>query len=260
MKSRFYVKVPLKNWLFYNGYAIINLRKQGNKVLEKIGEDTMEKTVIKAQDRSEKVKQVRSQGFVPGILYGAGLKGSKPVQFDAITFNKIIATHTDNAKLWVEFGGKKHFGMIKEVQRNVLNGQVIHVDVHMLSQKDTIRIKLPIEYAGMHGLLQKDMDLKIQSEMVDISGPAVLLPERVTVNVEGLELGDTITIKDFNLDKKIVVHDPEDQVYATVAERKEQVEMLPEEEPEEAEEAGEETGEAAAAAETGEAEAETEAQ
>ena len=51
-----------------------------------------------------------------------------------------------------------------------------------------------------------------------------LMPDVVNIDIAEKKLGDTITIKDFDLDKKIKITDEEDQVYASVVAIKEVVE------------------------------------
>lgn len=49
-----------------------------------------------------------------------------------------------------------------------------------------------------------------------------LMPDTVSVDVSGKNLGDTITANDFNLDKQIKITDKEDEIYASVTQIKEQ--------------------------------------
>ena len=69
-------------------------------------------------------------------------------------------------------------------------------------------------------------------------GKASLMPNVVVVDVANKEAGDTITYLDLNLDGTIKINDPEDEIYAVIKEKKEQVADI-EEEAEETEEAAE---------------------
>ncbi len=180
----------------------------------------MSEIVYTAQERSEKPKVLRKTGFTPGVLYGEGLKTGVPVKFEEQKINKLISHHGQNAKLWLEFKGNKHFGIIKEVQKDIVSGKIVHIDIHVISQKDTVRIKLPIIFTGAGALEHKGLTVKVLNSKADISGQAVILPEHAAVNVEAMNLGDTIKISDLKLDNKIKVHDPEDEVYATISEIK----------------------------------------
>jgi len=180
----------------------------------------MSEFVLKAFERVEKPNVLRKSGFIPGVLYGEGHEKGISVKFEESNLNKLVHAHGPNAKVWIELNGNRHFGFIKELQKNSLSGKFTHTDIHMLSQNDDIRIKLPIVFIGMSELERKNLLLQIYSSKIDASGKAGLLPEHVTLNIENLKLGDTIKIKDLNLNIGIKVHDPVNEIYAIVIEIK----------------------------------------
>jgi len=174
----------------------------------------MNESVLVAQERTECVKLLRKSGFIPGVLYGEGLEKSLPVKFKESSFNNLIHHHGLNAKVWVEINGKRQYGMIKELQNDVLSGKFVHADIYLLSQTDEIRIKLPIIFTGESELEHKNIQLKIHKSKIDVSGKAGLLPEQIVMNVENLMAGDTVQVKDLMLNESIIIHDPVDEVFA----------------------------------------------
>ena len=189
----------------------------------------MDKTILKASKRTEKPNELRRTGFLPGVLYGKSFENAISIKFEESFFNKIINAHGPNAKLEVELDGKNHFGYIKQLQRNCLNGKVIHADIHAFSREDKIKVKLPISFSGTSKLEQKQLLLHINKDRVNVFGKAGSIPEYITVQVDELELGANIKIEDLNLSEDIKVLDSEDEVYASVAEiKKLKVELEPE--------------------------------
>jgi large subunit ribosomal protein L25 len=180
----------------------------------------MNESALTVYERTENLKSTRKSGFIPGVLYGGGFEKGVPVKFEESKFIKLVHNHSSNAKVWIEFNGKKHFGMIKDQQKDILNGKIIHVDIRMLSQADDVRIKIPILFNGMSELEHKNLKLKIQNNQIDISGHAGLLPEHVVLNVEELKPGETIQVENLKLDSNIKVHDPANEIYAIVMEMK----------------------------------------
>jgi len=183
----------------------------------------MEQTILNAVDRTMHPKQCRAAGFTPGVLYGDSVTNAVTVQFEAAELKKIIARHGANAKVFVNYGGDKKFGFIKEVQRDPMTLQLLHTDVYLVSQDHEVKMQIPINFEGRDSL--DNVMLQVQKNEVDVIGKAVLMPESVTVDVSTMVLGDTITAKNFNLDKQIQITDSEDEVYATITTIKELAEV-----------------------------------
>jgi large subunit ribosomal protein L25 len=176
--------------------------------------------ILKVVERPEKLKNLRKAGFIPCVLNGTGFEKSQPVKVEEAEFNKMRHLHFPNAKAWVEFNKKKHFGMIKQLQKDSLSGRVIHFDIHILNQQDDIRVKLQLAFTGIEELEHKNIELKIHKKEVDVSGKAGLLPEHLVVNVENMKAGDMIQAKDLDLDKSCKIHDPDSEIYAVASAKK----------------------------------------
>jgi large subunit ribosomal protein L25 len=178
----------------------------------------MNETALKAMERTGSIHLIRKAGFIPGVLYGEGYEKGAPVKFEATRFYKLV--HNKNAKVWVDYNGKRHFGMIKELQKDMISGKILHTDIRILSRAVNIRIKLPIVFTGVVELEHSNLSLKIMNSTIDVSGEAGLLPEHVTLNVENFKAGDMIKSKDLPIDNSITVHDPSNEVYAAIIENR----------------------------------------
>ena len=175
----------------------------------------MENIVIKATERSEKPKKVRSAGFIPGVLNGPGT-ASADVQFENVALNKIITKHGTNAKLWVVLGDKKSFGFIKEVQKHPVEGKVMHVAIQLVSKDQDIKMQLPILFNGHAALENKSLQMQICKAEVEVAGKAECMPDEVTVDVSKKESGENITAVDFHLPSGIKILNPENEIYAVI--------------------------------------------
>ncbi|MDD2499136.1 MAG: 50S ribosomal protein L25 [Desulfitobacteriaceae bacterium] len=190
----------------------------------------MEETILNALERTEKPKIVRAAGFIPGVIYGDGVAQASSVKFEAMALNKILTKHGSNAKVWVKYGSNKRFGFIKDIQRNPIEGKVIHIDVQLVSEDQEVRMQLPITFNGRAELEHKSLFLQVNKSDIEVLGKASLIPDGVVFDVSEKQLGDTVTIDDFNLDKQIKANDREDEIYAVVIAQKQQIEEEPAEE------------------------------
>lgn len=189
----------------------------------------MEEIILKATERSEKPKKVRNAGFVPGVLSSSDTT-SIPVQFESVELGKIIAKHGANAKIWVELGADKKFGFIREIQRHPTKEKIIHVAIQTVAVDQEVKMHLPISFHGHSELEHKSMQVQVTKPEIEVSGKAALMPEVVVANVSEKEIGDTVTVADFNLPSEIKVLDSEDEIYAVVKAIQEKAAEEPEEE------------------------------
>ena len=182
----------------------------------------MEESVLKATTRSEKPKKVRDTGFIPGVLNGANASATS-VQFEGSAMNKVISSHGDNAKIWVELDNTKKFGFIKEVQRFPMDGRLMHITIQLVTEDQEIKMQLPISYYGLEELEKGLLQVQVFKPEVQVFGKAVLMPDVVEVDVAKKALGDNITASDFALPKELKILDAEDEAYAGIKAMKEVV-------------------------------------
>lgn len=176
----------------------------------------MEKIILNAFERTTKSKRFKENGFIAGVIYGDNVKEATSVKFEESSLRKILAKHGSNAKVWVKYGQDKKFGFIKEIQRHPVTAKITHIDVQLVSKDHEIKLQLPIEFKGEKNLVANLLKLNIQKTEIDVFGKMALMPDVVVIDVSEKELGDTITIKNFNLDKEIKISDNEDEIYATI--------------------------------------------
>lgn len=174
----------------------------------------MGEAILNAVERNMKPKKCREAGFTPGALYGDGVTDSISVQFETVALKKLLAAHGPNAKVWVNYGNDKKFGIIKEVQRHPVSAKLTHIDVYLVSQEHEIKMQIPIFFEGRSDL--EDALLQVQKSEIEISGKANLIPDSVVVDVSKMTIGDVITAKNFNLDKQIKILDKEDEAYGVI--------------------------------------------
>lgn len=175
----------------------------------------MEETILNAVERTMQPKQCREAGFTPGVLYGDSVTNSITVQFETVALKKVLATHGSNAKVWVNYGGNKKFGLVKEVQRHPVTSKVIHIDVFLVSKDHEIKMQIPIIFEGRDNL--DGVLFQVYKSEIEVLGKAALMPDSVVVDVSKMVLGATVTAKNFDLDKQIKITDSENEIYGIIA-------------------------------------------
>jgi large subunit ribosomal protein L25 len=181
---------------------------------------------LKAKSRAEtgrgRVKQLRSHGAIPGIVYGGHTK-PVTIAIDAEAFTKALHHATSEnvlVDLQVEEDGKtkNRLALIQEVQHHPVTDKVLHVDFHEVSATEKLRTAVPVravgEPAGVKtggGILEYVMrDLRVECLPKD-------LPEVIEINVETLEIGQGIHVGDIKPPAGVTLLDQKEQAVFIVA-------------------------------------------
>ncbi len=188
----------------------------------------MQESVLALNKRSDKPKVLRRNGMIPGVIYGDKFTEGIPVEFEKSVFTKIVIKHGTSAKISTEFDGKKNLAIIKEIQRDAVTREPIHVDLFMVSQSQDLRMKIPVVFTGVSVLERKEWLLQTYGGKIDISGKAKLMPESISFDVSEKQIHDSITVAEIKLDEGLRIHNDPSEILASVSELKRKVEVVEE--------------------------------
>lgn len=158
----------------------------------------------RAESGRNAVKQVRTRGSVPAVIYGG--KGAPANLEVSLKDIKSLLSHAVGENILVDLeiteGGSttNRLSLIQEVQHHPVRGDIIHVDFHAVSMTEEIEAEIVLEPVGepvgvktFGGLLQQNM------RTLPISCLPKDLPELITVDVSGLNVGEYLHVKDIPL-------------------------------------------------------------
>ena len=151
---------------------------------------------ISAQVRQETGKnaanRLRKQGFVPGTIYGHGLA---PVNISATTA-EIAKLQRHRNLLQLDLGDQAapRNVVVRELQRNYLQDDVIHVDFQEVRLDEKITARVPVVASGIPVGLTGGGVLEQALHFVEVSCLPQDLPEKLVVDVSALKLNDSINV------------------------------------------------------------------
>lgn len=150
--------------------------------------------------------RLRRTGVVPAVIYGSGQTDAL-IQVDAKIFQDLARKHSHNFLVNLEVSGEKSkLAIVQDIQRNPLNGALIHVDFRAVSESDVIHAAVPIELHGEPTGVKNGGGLLEQLvHEIEIFCRPSDLPETLVNNVEGLEVGQALKVSDLNLPKGVSV-------------------------------------------------------
>ncbi|UWQ90918.1 50S ribosomal protein L25/general stress protein Ctc [Aliisedimentitalea scapharcae] len=147
-------------------------------------------------------RQARRDGMVPGIVFGGDvdplainipfnelLKKLKAGRFKSTLFNLKVEGHDDVRVI------------CRDVQRDVVKDLPTHLDLMRLRRTSKINLFIPVEFINEEEApgIKKGGVLTIVRPEVELVVTAGDIPEKLTVDLTGLEIGDTVTISSITL-------------------------------------------------------------
>jgi large subunit ribosomal protein L25 len=119
----------------------------------------------------------------------------------------------ENVLVELEIAGEKsnRTALVQEVQHSPVRGDILHIDFHAISMDETIQAEVPLEPIGVPngvknfgGLLEQSLRaLAIECLPRD-------LPDRITVDVSQLNIGDSIHLRQIQLPSGVTSKVPPD--------------------------------------------------
>lgn len=147
-------------------------------------------------------RQARRDGMVPGIVYGGGTD-PQPIN---IPFNKLLTQLRAGrfmSTLWnLKVDGQEDVRVIcRNVQRDVVKDLPTHIDLMRLKRTSRVSLFVPVDFTGEENApgIKKGGVLTVVRPEVELSVIAGDIPEQLTADLSGLEVGDTITISSITL-------------------------------------------------------------
>jgi large subunit ribosomal protein L25 len=147
------------------------------------------------------IKQVRTRGAVPAVIYGAHETPAN-LEVDRKEIETVLA-HAASEHVLVDLeiaGAGSKLSLIQEVQHHPVRGDILHIDFHAVSMNEAITSEVPLEPVGeavgvkTHGGL-----LQQQLRTLEIECLPQNLPDFIKVDVSALNIGDSVHVKDLVL-------------------------------------------------------------
>lgn len=167
--------------------------------------------------RGKKNRRLRRQGYVPGIVYGPA---SDPISvqfpYRAVEVTLMKAGGTNLIDIVIE--GKTYPSLAREVQRDVVRGDILHVDFLAVDESQRIRVEVPVVMEGRSPVIAA-------REGILITGRSSLTLEvfpgdirnRIVIDLSELtELGAEVLVRDLEFGENVTVHNDPNEMIAKI--------------------------------------------
>ena len=179
---------------------------------------------IKATKRTSastgQVNKLRSEGFIPGILYG-GKKNNLNISLKKLHLQNIINTETFMSKVYeLDIDGTSEKALARDVAYDPVSDEAIHIDFMRITKGSQLTLEIPVKFINSDKSpgLKKGGVLNIVRRKVEFRCPAENIPDEIVVDLDNTEINSSTKISSVKLPENVspTITD-RDFVIATIA-------------------------------------------
>ena len=157
-------------------------------------------TTISASERERvgkgSARAARRAGLVPAVIYG-NKQDPVGITMESREITKIVHQPGIFGRLLeIDVAGTKSTVLTRDIQFHPVSDVVMHLDFLRVSQSATVAVAVPVEFINE----DKCPGIKIGGVLnvvryeVELNCPATAIPEKITIDLDGVKIGDSIHI------------------------------------------------------------------
>ena len=180
--------------------------------------------ILKATKRTSastgQVNKLRSDGFVPAVLYG-GKKNNLNISLKKLHLRNILNTKTFMSKVYdLDIDGNSEKALPRDIAYDPISDEPIHIDFMRITKGSKLILEIPVKFINSDKSpgLKKGGVLNIVRRKVELKCPAENIPDEIVVDLNNTEINSSLKISSVKLPENIVpTITDRDFVIATVA-------------------------------------------
>jgi large subunit ribosomal protein L25 len=162
------------------------------------------------------VSQLRKNGYVPAVAYG-NKEETTAISLKKGELLKVLRKHGRNAVIDMIIDGEVKKVILGDYQVDRLTQDVIHADFLFVDQKSEIDTNVPVVVEGVAKGTKLGGTLQLVLHDLDITARVTEIPEKITVDVTNLAIGDTVKVADIRDDyQSIKINHEDDETIVSV--------------------------------------------
>ena len=155
---------------------------------------------------SGQINKLRSDGFIPAILYG-GEKNNINISLKKIHLKDIINTETFMSKVYdLDIDGSKEKALPRDVSFDPMSDEPIHIDFMRIIKGSKLILEIPVKFINLDKSpgLKKGGVLNTVRRKIELKCPAENIPNEIVVDLNNTEIGTSIKISSVKLPPNVV--------------------------------------------------------
>jgi len=180
--------------------------------------------ILKATKRSTastgQINKLRTDGFVPAILYG-GEKNNTKISLKKLHLRDVIKTETFTSKVMdMDIDGNLEKVLPRDIAYDPVSDEPIHIDFMRIAKGSTLVLEIPVKFINHDKSpgLKKGGVLNTVRRKVELKCPAENIPNEIVVDLDKTEINASLKISSVKLPENVTpTITDRDFVIATVA-------------------------------------------
>lgn len=163
--------------------------------------------------------RLRADGRVPAVLYGHDVDSATSVSLDGLDLEHALHTAAGmNALLDLELDGEQYLAFAREIQRHVVRGDIMHIDLYAVSKDQFIEVEIPIHLLNDDQVARETGGVVQQIlRSVPIRVRPLEVPTALELDITGMTIGDVKRVEDLDFPPDAEVAIEPDRALVTVA-------------------------------------------
>jgi len=179
--------------------------------------------ILKATKRitasNGQINKLRSEGFIPAVLYG-GKQNNLNISVKKLHLKNLIQTETFMSKVFdLDIDGSPEKALPREIAYDPISDEPIHIDFIRIVKGSKLTLSVPVKFLNSDKSpgLKKGGVLNIVRRKVDLRCPAENIPNEIIVDLDNTEINTSLKISSVKLPDNVtpIIAD-RDFVIATV--------------------------------------------
>ena len=170
------------------------------------------KDVLQVKLRKEtgtgRMRRMRKQGMTPAVLYG---HGEENVHL-ALPTAEVEAALRHGGKMLDLSGDLAEKALVRAVQWDAFGVEILHVDLSRVSETESVVVTVPVELRGEAPGAKQGGIVEHHLFDAEIRCPAGQIPEKLSISIKELEVGQSLTLGDVVLPENVETTTPDDTV------------------------------------------------
>ena len=165
---------------------------------------------LEANIRNDKTKGqlnlIRTNGNVPAIVYG-GKEENQKISISKKLLKTLIEKENFLSNIiTLDISGKKQNVLPREVKYHIITDEPTHVDFLRVVAGVKIKIEVPVNFINQEKSpgLKRGGVLNIVRRKVELKCPSEKIPESLTLDLDGVDIGSSFKISSVKLDPEVI--------------------------------------------------------
>ena len=164
------------------------------------------KAIKRATVSTGQINKLRSEGFIPAILYG-GKKDNLNISLKKLHLEEFVKTGTFMSKVVdLEIDGSSEKVLPRDIAFDPVSDEPIHIDFMRIIKGSRLTLNIPVKFINSDKSpgLKKGGVLNIVRRKVELKCPTESIPNEIIVDLDNTEINSSLKISSVNLPENVI--------------------------------------------------------